>query len=307
MTGSDTAPGQRSGFVAIVGRPNVGKSTLLNRLVGRKIAIVSPRPQTTRNRILGVRTLPGEAQIIFLDTPGLHEGKRPLDHFMMQAVRKALEEIDLALFLCEATENPRELDEAALRPLARVGAPVFLILNKVDLVRDKSELLPLMEAYRARFPFKELVPISASEGTNLDRLLGLIVGSLPPGPFYFPADAYTDQPETFWIAELIREQLFLWTHQEIPYACAVQVQEVTDRPEKGFLYVNAVIIVEQDSQKGIVIGAGGQRLKAIGRGAREVLEAFFGVRVYLELWVQVRKGWQQDPKVLKQLGYYLTS
>ncbi len=300
------APGHRSGFVAISGRPNVGKSTLLNRLLGQKVAIVSPKPQTTRNRITGILTRP-DAQIVFVDTPGLHTPRGPLGQFMAATAAQALQGVDVVVFVAEATEDPAALEEAPLRALQAVGAPVILALNKVDLVADKRWLLPLMEAYAARHPFREIIPISAADGTNLDRLEAAILGLLPVGPAYYPPGQVTDQPETFFVAETIREKVFLFTRQEVPYATAVRVEELREREGSGRLYIRAVIFVEQPSQKAIVIGAGGALLKRIGQAARAELEAFFGVPVYLDLWVQVRKHWRRDAAALREFGYRLTS
>ncbi len=309
MSGSrraaDEATAHRSGFVALVGRPNVGKSTLLNRLLGEKVAIVSPRPQTTRNRITGIRTGPG-FQIVYVDTPGLHPGGGRLGEFMAATVAQALEEVDAAVLVAEATERPGAVDPGVLAGLREVTAPVLLALNKIDLLPDKQRLLPLIQAYAGRFPFREIVPISASRGDGVDRLERAIVALLPPGPAFYPPDQVTDQPETFFVAETIREKIFLLTRQEIPYATAVRVEELTER-EGGRLYVRAVIFVEQPSQKAIVIGEGGAMLKRIGQAARRELEAFFGVPLYLDLWVQVRRHWRRDEAALRELGYRLTS
>lgn len=299
------AADHRSGFVTLLGRPNVGKSTLLNRLLGQKVAIVSPRPQTTRNRITGIRTLPG-AQVVFVDTPGLHAPTGRLGEFMVATALKALEGVDVVVLVVEATESPEALDEVSLGALAKVTVPALLALNKVDRLQDKRLLLPLMEAYARRHPFRELIPVSALDGTGVDRLEAAVLALLPPGPPYYPPDTVTDQPETFFVAEVIREKLFLLTRQEVPYACAVRCEELVER-ESGRLYIRAVIYVEQPSQKGIVIGAGGAMLKRIGQAARQELEAFFGVPVYLDLWVDVRRHWRRDPEALRQLGYRLTS
>jgi GTP-binding protein Era len=296
----------RAGYAAIIGRPNVGKSTLLNRLVGEKLAIVSPRPQTTRNRIVGVRNLPG-AQIVFVDTPGLHLSPGPLGQFMANAVKMALEEVDLICLVVEATEDPREPDETSLKALASLRAPVFCCLNKADLTRPKERILPLIEAYRARYPFREILPISAVDGTNCDRLLKLIVALLPEHPPYFPPGTTTDQPETFFVAEIIREKIFRLTREEIPYASAVRVEELAEREGGNLLYVRATIFVERDSQQGILIGKGGATLKRIGASSREELERFFGVKVYLDLHVHVRRNWRKDEQALRELGFLLTS
>jgi GTPase len=296
----------RSGFVAIVGRPNVGKSTLLNRLLGQKVAIVSPKPQTTRNRIIGIRTR-SDSQIVYVDTPGLHPAHGKLGAFMAATAAQALEEVDAVLFVTEARAGAVELDAGALGSLEAVTAPVLLVLNKVDLVPDKRRLLPLLQAYAARYAFRELFPISAGTGTGVDALAAAVLDLLPAGPAFYPADQLTDQPETFFVAETVREQLFLHTRQEIPYVAAVRVEELAEREHGGRLYVRAVIYVEQASQKAIVIGAAGSMLKRIGQAARRELEAFFGVPVYLALRVHVRREWRRNDAALRELGYRLTS
>lgn len=296
----------RAGFVCLYGRPNVGKSTLLNRLVGEKLAIVSPRPQTTRTRITGIRNVP-DGQIVFVDTPGLTEAKGPLDQLMVRTIQRSLEEVDLVCLLVPADAAPGEVDEELLKPLAAFRGPVFCCLNKADLMRPKSRLLPLLEAHQKRYPFREVLPISALDGTNCDRLLELAAAALPQHPPYFPPDVLTDQPETFFVAEVIREKIFRFTHQEIPYACAVRVEELAERSKPERLYIRASIFVEQDSQRGIVIGAGGAMLKRVGSAARRDLEAFFGIPVYLELKVEVRRNWRRDERALRELGFMLTS
>ena len=296
----------RAGFVALVGRPNVGKSTLLNRLVGEKMAIVSRRPQTTRTRITGIRHLP-RAQVAFVDTPGLHAGAGRLGELMQRAAERALEDVDLVCFVTEATARSAMIDADVLARLAGVRVPVYCCLNKVDLVPDKTRLLPLIDAFRARFPFAEVVPISAEDGTQCDRLLQRIVAALPEGPGYFPRDSVTDQPETFFVAEVVREKIFHLTHQEVPYACAVQVVELAERRAPECLYVRAIIFVEHDSQKGILIGRDGSMLKRIGASARIDLERFFGIKVFLDLTVQLRKNWRRDERALREFGLLLTS
>lgn len=296
----------RAGFVALIGRPNAGKSTLLNRIIGEKMAIVSRRPQSTRTRINGIKHWPS-AQIVFLDTPGLHVGSGRLDQLMQKTVERALEDVDVVCWIADATARMPDADGAGLEAIRATQTPVFCCLNKIDLVAPKSRLLPIINSYRARFPFAEIVPISAEEGTNCDRLLQLLVAAMPERPAYFPADTITDQPETFYVAEVIREQIFRLTHQEVPYACAVRVNELAERKRPACLYIRAQIFVEHDSQKGIVIGKGGAMLKRIGASARENLESFFGIKVYLELAVQVRRNWRSDEKALKEFGFLLTS
>ncbi len=303
---STSSPDHKSGFVAIVGRPNVGKSTLLNRLLGQKVAIVSPKPQTTRNRITGIRTRP-DSQIVYVDTPGLHRPRGKLGEFMAATAAQALEEVDAVVFVTEATPGAPAQDESVLGALAEVTAPVLLALNKIDLVADKRRILPLLEAYAARYAFRELIPMSAGTGEGVDRLEAALLDLLPPGPAFYPGDQLTDQPETFFVAETIREQLFLLTRQEVPYAAAVRVEELVEREGGDRLYIRAVIFVEQPSQKAIVIGEGGAMLKRIGQAARRELEAFFGVPIFLDLWVQVRRHWRRNEAALRELGYRLTS
>ena len=298
-------PAARAGFVVLIGRPNSGKSTLLNRLVGEKLAIVSPRPQTTRNRITGIRNMPG-AQVIFIDTPGLHAPTGKLGAFMRRTVERALEDIDLVCVVVDVTEA-RHPDAELLELLRAHRGAAYCILNKIDRFRDKSRLLPLMEVWRTAGGFGEIVPVSALDGTNGDRLLALIADALPEHPPFFPADATSDQPETFYAAEVVREKLFLLTHAEVPYAVAVRVEELTERIDPEALYIRATIFVERDSQKAIVIGRGGAMLKRVGTAARHDLEAFFGIKVYLALDVQVRRQWRKDARALREFGFLMTS
>jgi len=295
----------RAGFVSLIGRPNAGKSTLLNRLVGTKLAIVSPRPQTTRNRITGIRNLPG-AQIVFVDTPGLQRSTGKLGQFMARTTERAIEEVDLTCLVVDATarEHP---DPMALALLQATQGPVFCVLNKTDRIRVKERLLPLIEAWRVAHAFRELIPVSALAGLNCDRLLDLIVAAMPEHPAFFPPEATSDQPETFWVAELVREKIFHLTRDEVPYAVAVRVDEFTEhgRPER--IDIRATVFVEQDSQKGILIGRGGTMLKQIGMAARRDMEAFFGIQVFLGLTVQVRRNWRKDDRALREFGFLLTS
>ena len=296
---------RRAGFVSLVGRPNVGKSTLLNRLVGEKLAIVSPRPQTTRNRITGIRNLP-DAQIVFVDTPGLQRSSGKLGQFMAKTTERAVEEVDLTCLVVDATarEHP---DPMAAALLQATRGPVFCALNKSDRLRTREQMLPLIETWRRAHDFREIVPISALRGTNCDRLLALIVAALPEHPPFFPADATSDQPETFWVAEVIREKIFHLTRDEVPYAVAVRVDEFTERRRPERVDIRATVFVEQDSQKGILIGRGGAMLKQIGIAARRDLETFFGVQVFLGLTVQVRRNWRKDGRALREFGFLLTS
>jgi GTP-binding protein Era len=296
----------RAGFVALVGRPNVGKSTLLNRLVGEKMAIVSPRPQTTRARITGIKHLPG-AQVVFVDTPGFHPGRGGLGRLMQKTAERALEDVDLVCLVADAAARHDPIGDESLARIESCRAPVYCCLNKVDLVQPRSRLLELIDATRARRDFSEIIPISAEAGTNCDRLLDLIVARMPARPAFFPADYLTDQPETFFAAEMIREKIFRLTHQEVPYACAVRVENITERTRPACLYIRARVFVEHDSQKGIVIGKSGAMLKRIGALARTDLERFFAIKVYLELTVEVRRNWRRDDNALREFGFLLTS
>jgi GTP-binding protein Era len=303
---STSAPEHRAGFASLIGRPNVGKSTLFNRLLGQKLAIVSPKPQTTRNRIRGIVTRPA-GQVVYVDTPGLHPPRGKLGRFLAATVTQALEEVDVVILVADATA-PVDADAAeAFEALRSVSAPAVLALNKVDLVPDKAKLLPRLEAYAGRHPFRALVPLSAKKGTGVDRLEAVTLELLPPGPALYPADTVTDQPETLFVAETIREKLFQTLRQEVPYACAVRVEELVERGPDAPLYIRGEIFVERASQKGIVIGEGGAMLKRIGQAARRELEAFFGVRVFLDLRVRVREDWRQDDRALRELGYQRTS
>ena len=295
----------RSGFVSLIGRPNAGKSTLLNRLVGEKLSIVSPRPQTTRNRITGIKNLRG-AQVIFVDTPGLYPAEGKLGDFMLRTARRAVEDVDLVCLVVDAAaaDGP---DALVLEPLRAYAGPAFCILNKADRVRPKSRMLPIIETWRRSHPFAEIVPISAMDGTYCDQLLGLIVRRLPEHPPFFPPDATSDQPETFYVGEMIREKIFHLTHQEVPYAVAVRVEELTERESPPCLYIRATVFVEQESQKGILIGKGGTMLKRIGTAARRDLESFFGIKVFLESTVEVRRHWRRDERALHEFGFRLTS
>jgi GTP-binding protein Era len=295
----------RAGFVSLIGRPNAGKSTLLNRLVGEKLSIVSPRPQTTRNRITGIKNLAG-VQVVFVDTPGLRHAAGKLDDFMLKTARRAVEDVDLVCLVVDASVND-DPDEIVLEPLRAYSGPVFCVLNKVDRVRPKSRILPIIETWQRGHPFAEIVPISATEGTYCDRLLEMIVGRLPEHPPFFPADATSDQPETFYVAEMIREKVFHLTREEVPYAVAVRVEELTERENPACLYVRATVFVEQESQKGILIGKGGAMLKRIGTAARHDLESFFGIKVFLQSKVEVRRHWRRDERALREFGFRLTS
>jgi GTPase len=290
----------RSGFVSIIGRPNAGKSTLLNMLVGQKVAIVADKPQTTRISIQGVQTLP-DAQIVFLDTPGIHRANTPLNKRMMEAVRAALEERDLLLFVADATLPFGEEDRRALALVDKTNTPAMLLLNKIDLLKDKSRLLALIEQYKSAHEFAEYVPISAAKGEGLEELKKLIVERLPEGPPYFPPDHITDQPERFLAAELIREKVLLATRQEVPHSVAVMVDRWEENPRITRVY--ATIRVERPGQKAIVIGPQGAILKRIGTLARQEMERLLGMRIYLDLHVRVEPGWRSRPAFLDALDW----
>lgn len=293
--------GFRSGFVSIIGRPNVGKSTLLNRILKEKISIISDKPQTTRNRIMGVLHLSG-AQLVFLDTPGIHKPKFKLNQRMVRTALATLKEVDLILFLVEAFDAPGPGDQFIMERLKGLSIPVFLVINKIDRVK-KETLIPLIEQCTRSFTFTEVVPVSALTGDNVDRLIEVIVKHLPEGQPLFPEDAITDQPLRFIAAEVIREKILTRTHEEIPYSVAVVIEEFLEDPEKQRVTIRAVIYVERDSQKGIVIGKGGEMLKAVGTAARLELEGLIGTKVYLELWVKVKKDWRSDESLLTEVGY----
>lgn len=290
-----------SGFVSILGRPSTGKSTLLNALVGTKLAIVSDKPQTTRALIQGALTLPG-AQVVFLDTPGIHRPDSLFNRRMMESVQTALAERDLLLYVADASAPFRASDEAAAGILPKEGVPVFLVLNKIDRVRDKANLLPLIERYKAVYDFAEYLPVSALTGEGLGELRSAIVARLPEGPAYFPPDYVTDQPERFLGAELIREKILRETRDEVPHAVAVLVDNWEETPK--LLRISATIYVEREGQKGIIIGAGGSRLKQIGTAARQEMEAFFGRKIFLELFVKVRERWRESPQFLNELDWH---
>ncbi len=291
----------RSGFVALIGLPNVGKSTLLNQLLGYKVAITTPKPQTTRFQVRGVLT--GENyQIVFVDTPGIHDAKDLFNKLMVEHALKAIEEVDSIVFIVDVTNRNPRAEEKILEILRRAGKPVVLALNKIDLIK-KGELLPMMDFFSRVFPFKAIVPISALERDGLDELVKEIVATLPEGPMYYDPETLTDQPQRLLAAEIIREKIFMLTRQEVPYATAVVVEEFHEDPERDLIRIQATIYVEKDSQKGILIGRGGQMLKKVGTLAREELEFLFGKRVHLELWVKVLKGWRKEERLLRRVGF----
>ena len=293
--------GFKSGFISIIGRPNVGKSTLLNLLLGEKIAIVSDKPQTTRNRILGIKNHPA-GQIIFLDTPGIHRAQSRLNRSMVKVALATYSEVDGVCFMIEADRSDNDENDFILETLTKVEKPVFLVINKIDLV-PKGDLLPIMERYSRLRSFEQIIPISALLGDGVETFVDELLKILPEGPRLFPEDMITDLPERFLVAELIREKVFQLTQEEIPYATAVVVEDFKEREEKNLIVIRATIQVERESQKGILIGKRGRMLKEIGRLAREEIEALLGARVFLELWVKEEKSWREDPRALRRLGY----
>ncbi len=290
-----------SGYIAIIGRPNVGKSTLLNRILGQKIAITSNKPQTTRNRILGIYNFSG-GQALFVDTPGIHKAKGKLNRFMVDQAVGACADVDLIFFLVEANDIPGRGDEYILKLLEKSAAPVFLIINKIDLVKP-PELLRLIQQYSERFDFAQVIPISAHKGDGVPQMLQAVEPYLPSGPQYYPDDLVTDQPEKFIVAEMVREKIMRTTSEEIPYGIGVKVDTFTEKPEKNLVVIQATIHVERDSHKKIIVGKGGQKIKSIGQSARREIERLLGTRVFLELFVRVDKDWSQSERMLRELGY----
>lgn len=290
----------KSGFVAVIGRPNVGKSTLLNQVIGQKIAIVSDTPQTTRNRILGIRTDP-DAQILFLDTPGIHKPQHKLGEYMVNTARGAIRDVDLILFVSDMTESIGPGERFILDLLADADTDVILVLNKADLL-PKEKILPIIERYSSLRQFAAIVPVSALTGENTHRLVEVIKSHLPEGPCYYPEDEVTDQPERLIAAELIREKIFRLTRDEIPHSTVVEVEEMKSRPN-GDVFLRATIYVERESQKGIVIGAKGALLKMVGQQARQEMENIFGNKFFLDLWVKVKRDWRNKEGSLRQFGY----
>ncbi|MFS4464975.1 GTPase Era [Staphylococcus haemolyticus] len=290
----------KSGFVSIIGRPNVGKSTFMNRVIGHKIAIMSDKAQTTRNKIQGVMTR-NDAQIIFLDTPGIHKPKHKLGDYMMRVAKNTLSEIDAIMFMVNVNEEIGRGDEYIMEMLKNVKTPVFLVLNKIDLVHPDA-LMPRIEQYQKYMDFTEIVPISALEGLNVDHFIDVLKTYLPEGPKYYPDDQISDHPEQFVVSEIIREKILHLTSEEIPHAIGVNVDRMI-KENDGRVRVEATIFVERDSQKGIVIGKGGKKLKEVGKRARHDIEMLLGSKVYLELWVKVQKDWRNKVNFIRQMGY----
>ncbi len=291
----------KSGFAALIGRPNVGKSTLMNRLVGQKIAITSSKPQTTRNRIQTVYS-EERGQIIFLDTPGLHRAKNKLGEYMVNVAERTLSEVDVLLWLVEPTSYIGAGEQAIAEKLKTVDIPVILVINKIDTVK-KEEILKFIEAYRNILDFSQIVPVSALKAENTDRLIDVIFQYLPEGPMYYDEDTVTDQPERQIVAELIREKALRLLSDEIPHGIAVQIERMKERPGGKLIDIEATIICERDSHKGIIIGKQGAMLKKIGMQARAAAESLLDAQVNLKLWVKVRKDWRESEAMLKNFGY----
>lgn len=290
----------KSGFVSIIGRPNVGKSTFVNRVIGHKIAIISDKAQTTRNKIQGVMTR-DDAQIIFIDTPGIHKPKHKLGDYMMRVAKNTLSEIDAIMFMVNVNEDIGRGDEYIMEMLKNVKTPIFLVLNKIDLVHPDT-LMPKIEQYQSYMDFTDIIPISALEGLNVDHFIDVLKSFLPEGPKYYPDNQISDHPEQFVVSEIIREKILHLTSEEIPHAIGVNVDRMIKEDEDK-VRIEATIYVERDSQKGIVIGKGGKKLKEVGKRARRDIEMLLGSKVYLELWVKVQRDWRNKVNFIRQIGY----
>ncbi|KEA33359.1 GTPase Era [Staphylococcus epidermidis] len=290
----------KSGFVSIIGRPNVGKSTFVNRVIGHKIAIMSDKAQTTRNKIQGVMTR-DDAQIIFIDTPGIHKPKHKLGDYMMRVAKNTLSEIDAIMFMVNVNEDIGRGDEYIMGMLKNVKTPIFLVLNKIDLVHPDT-LMPKIEQYQSYMDFTDIIPISALEGLNVDHFIDVLKSFLPEGPKYYPDNQISDHPEQFVVSEIIREKILHLTSEEIPHAIGVNVDRMIKEDEDR-VRIEATIYVERDSQKGIVIGKGGKKLKEVGKRARRDIEMLLGSKVYLELWVKVQRDWRNKVNFIRQIGY----
>lgn len=288
-----------SGYIAVIGKPNVGKSTIINHLMGERLAIVTPKPQTTRDNILGIHTTE-TYQMIFIDTPGIHKPKTLLGKHMVKEARASLGDADIVLFVIEAFGLTQE-DELVSQILKGFKKPVFLLVNKIDIVQ-KDEILPIIDEAQHMHSFQEVIPISATKGDNMDILKQKLIETLPIGPQYYPEDQLSDKNERFFVSEIIREQALRYLQEEVPHSVAVKIEEMKDRTPT-LSYIKATIYVERDSQKMIIIGKGGHQIKEIGQESRKHLEKFLGRKVYIELWVKVSKDWRKNPGVLKSLGY----
>lgn len=290
----------KSGFVAIVGRPNVGKSTLMNHVLGQKLSITSRKPQTTRHSILGIKTT-DDYQVIFVDTPGIHlKANKAMNRYMNRAATSSIDSVELVLFVIDAREWTEE-DDNVLKRLSNEKVPVVLVINKIDLIKEKEELLPLLQEHSARMQFHDVIPLSALKSVNLEQLEGLIVKQLPESEMIYPEDYITDRSERFLASEIVREKLMRMLGKELPYAIAVEIEQFKD--EDGMLRISALIWVERESQKRIVIGKGGSRLKDVGRDARLDMQQLFDRKVYLQLWVKIKEGWSDSERILNSLGY----
>lgn len=303
MREQKTAAGFKSGYVALIGAPNVGKSTLLNRIVREKISITASKPQTTRNRILGILT-ESECQMVFVDTPGILTARDQFNRILVDTALSTLREVDAVCFLIDASGSDREINDFIVENLKCVKSPLILAINKIDTIREKSRLLPLMESCKSLLPFEAIIPICALSGDGVPEFLDEVRRLLPEGPRYFPEDYLTDVPERFLVSEIIREKVFRLAHQEVPYAVAVTVEQFMEEPERGLVRIDATINVERDSQKAIIIGKKGQMLKEIGKQARTDIEVLLGCRVYLGLFVRVKKNWRKDRRALLEFGYH---
>ncbi len=290
----------KSGFVSITGRPNVGKSSLLNKLLGQKVVITSPKPQTTRNSIRGVLTAAGY-QIVFIDTPGIHKPRNSLGEYMVQKAQQSLTEVDVVLFLTDV-EGIGKGDRYIINTFKQIKTPVVLAINKIDLVSQKK-VEALIQQYQTSFEFKQIIPISVLEDKNLNTVINTLVNLLPEGPRYYPEDMVTDQPERFIISELIREKVLNLTGEEVPHGVAVEVEEIAEKEDKNLVYVRATIYCERDSHKGILIGKSGRMLKQIGEKSRQDIEKLLGARIFLDLWVKVKKNWRKNQIYVRNFGY----
>jgi GTP-binding protein Era len=293
-------PVSKCGYVAIVGRPNVGKSTLLNALIGKKISIISPKPQTTRNQILGIKTI-DNTQIVYIDTPGLHEAeRRVMNRYMNRLANAVILDADVIVFIIEATRWLAD-DELVLKKVSEADAPVILVINKIDKLNDKKEILPLIEKYKEKFSFAHIIPISAKRKENLDSLEETLANMMPDGPHLFPDEQVTDKNERFQVGEIIREKVIRATEQELPYSTTVVVESMKE--EGNLLEISAIIWVEREGQKPIVIGKNGERLKSIGTAARKEMVKLLGRKIFLRLWVKVKSNWTDDERALGSLGF----
>ncbi|MCM3215338.1 GTPase Era [Niallia taxi] len=290
----------KSGFISIIGRPNVGKSTFLNRVIGQKIAIMSDKPQTTRNKVQGVLTT-DDSQLIFIDTPGIHKPKHRLGDFMMKVAQNTLKEVDLILFMVNAEEGFGKGEEFILEKFENIKTPIFLVVNKIDTIHP-DKLFSVIDSYKEKYPFKEIIPISALEGNNVETLLTQIKKYMPEGPQFYPADQVTDHPERFIVSELIREKALHLTREEIPHSLAVVIEKM-EKKQNDVVHVMATIVVERNSQKGIIIGKQGGMLKEVGKRARTDIENLLGNKVFLELWVKVQKDWRNKMTQLRDFGF----